>query len=66
MLNIYKETGFFLNLDLSGMMGMAKKKNIPKPSNPLKSFNWSKLPDMQLQGTIWTELDDMKVMKYFW
>ncbi|XP_033627893.1 disheveled-associated activator of morphogenesis 1-A-like isoform X2 [Asterias rubens] len=46
-----------------GMMGMAKKKNIPKPSNPLKSFNWSKLPDMQLQGTIWTELDDMKVLK---
>lgn len=23
-----------------------KKKNIPRPSNPLKSFNWSKLPEV--------------------
>ncbi|XP_022097351.1 disheveled-associated activator of morphogenesis 1-A-like isoform X2 [Acanthaster planci] len=47
-----------------GMGGMmAKKKNYPKPSNPLKSFNWAKLPDLQLQGTIWTELDGMKILK---
>ncbi|XP_038047019.1 disheveled-associated activator of morphogenesis 1-A-like [Patiria miniata] len=46
---------------MGGMMG--KKKNYPKPSNPLKSFNWAKLPDLQLQGTIWTDLDEMKILK---
>lgn len=25
-----------------------KQKNIPRPSNPLKSFNWSKLPEVEL------------------
>uniref|UniRef100_A0A3Q3JFF5 Uncharacterized protein n=1 Tax=Monopterus albus TaxID=43700 RepID=A0A3Q3JFF5_MONAL len=39
----------------------AKKKNIPQPSNPLKSFNWSKLPETE--GTIWKEIDDLKVFK---
>ncbi|XP_072386147.1 disheveled-associated activator of morphogenesis 1 isoform X1 [Diabrotica undecimpunctata] len=38
-----------------------QKKNIPQPSNPLKSFNWSKLPDAKLNGTIWNELDDSKL-----
>lgn len=37
------------------------KKNIPQPSNPLKSFNWSKLPETKLNGTIWNELDDTKL-----
>lgn len=37
------------------------KKNVPQPSNPLKSFNWSKLPDSKLNGTIWIELDDTKL-----
>lgn len=37
------------------------KKNVPQPSNPLKSFNWSKLPDAKLHGTIWSELDDTKL-----
>ncbi|KXJ72201.1 hypothetical protein RP20_CCG018647 [Aedes albopictus] len=36
------------------------KKNIPQPANPLKSFNWSKLPDSKLQGTVWSDLDDTK------
>uniref|UniRef100_A0A1B6C417 FH2 domain-containing protein n=1 Tax=Clastoptera arizonana TaxID=38151 RepID=A0A1B6C417_9HEMI len=36
-------------------------KNVPQPSNPLKSFNWSKLPDTKLNGTIWSELDDTKL-----
>ena len=39
----------------------AEIKNIPKPSNPLKSFNWSKLPEAKVNGTVWTELDDMKL-----
>lgn len=33
---------------------------MPQPSNPLKSFNWSKLPDAKVQGTVWSELDDTK------
>ena len=69
----------------------AVKKCVPQPSNPLKSFNWSKLPEckvlqnynqtvaieifkpvkyhllqrstFQVQGTIWTELDDSKLYK---
>uniref|UniRef100_A0A668SCC2 Uncharacterized protein n=1 Tax=Oreochromis aureus TaxID=47969 RepID=A0A668SCC2_OREAU len=40
-----------------------KKKNIPQPSNPLKSFNWSKLAENKLEGTVWTEVDDAKVFK---
>ncbi|XP_026212595.1 disheveled-associated activator of morphogenesis 1-like [Anabas testudineus] len=41
----------------------AQKKNIPQPTNPLKSFNWSKLPESKLEGTIWKEIDDLKVFK---
>ncbi|XP_049795298.1 disheveled-associated activator of morphogenesis 1 [Schistocerca nitens] len=37
------------------------EKNVPQPSNPLKSFNWSKLPDAKVTGTIWSELDDSKL-----
>uniref|UniRef100_A0A3Q0R771 Dishevelled associated activator of morphogenesis 1b n=1 Tax=Amphilophus citrinellus TaxID=61819 RepID=A0A3Q0R771_AMPCI len=40
-----------------------KKKNIPQPSNPLKSFNWSKLAENKLDGTVWMEVDDAKVFK---
>lgn len=43
------------------MMPKVEKKNIPQPSNPLKSFNWSKLPEAKVQGTIWSELDDSKL-----
>lgn len=38
-----------------------QKKNVPQPSNPLKSFNWSKLPETKVNGTIWSELDDTKL-----
>ncbi|XP_027698679.1 disheveled-associated activator of morphogenesis 1 [Vombatus ursinus] len=45
-------------------LGLAlKKKNVPQPTNALKSFNWSKLPENKLEGTIWTEIDDLKVFK---
>ncbi|XP_038865661.1 disheveled-associated activator of morphogenesis 1-A-like isoform X3 [Salvelinus namaycush] len=40
-----------------------KKKNIPQPSNPLKSFNWAKLAENKLEGTVWTDVDDIKVFK---
>ncbi|CAN7941980.1 unnamed protein product, partial [Ixodes hexagonus] len=38
-------------------------KNIPQPTNPLKSFNWSKLPETRVDGTVWTELDDVRLYK---
>ena len=39
------------------------RKCVPQPSNPLKSFNWSKLPECKVPGTIWTDLDDSKLYK---
>ncbi|NXE00754.1 DAAM2 protein, partial [Chaetorhynchus papuensis] len=39
------------------------KKSIPQPTNALKSFNWSKLPENKLAGTVWTKIDDTKVFK---
>uniref|UniRef100_A0A8C0UXV9 Dishevelled associated activator of morphosis 1 n=1 Tax=Cyanistes caeruleus TaxID=156563 RepID=A0A8C0UXV9_CYACU len=39
------------------------KKSIPQPTNALKSFNWSKLPENKLAGTVWTNIDDTKVYK---
>uniref|UniRef100_A0A8D0DCC8 Disheveled-associated activator of morphogenesis 1 n=1 Tax=Sander lucioperca TaxID=283035 RepID=A0A8D0DCC8_SANLU len=50
-------------LPLGVSLGTAQKKNIPQPSNPLKSFNWSKLPENKINGTIWKEIDDAKVFK---
>ncbi|XP_010128332.1 PREDICTED: disheveled-associated activator of morphogenesis 1-like, partial [Chlamydotis macqueenii] len=45
-------------------LGLAlKKKSIPQPTNALKSFNWSKLPENKLAGTVWTDIDDTKVFK---
>ncbi|XP_048259001.1 disheveled-associated activator of morphogenesis 1-like [Haliotis rufescens] len=41
--------------------GFAKRKNAPKPGNPLKSFNWTKLPDNKIAGTVWKDLDDTKL-----
>uniref|UniRef100_A0A8C9WSW2 Dishevelled associated activator of morphosis 1 n=1 Tax=Scleropages formosus TaxID=113540 RepID=A0A8C9WSW2_SCLFO len=40
-----------------------QKKNTPQPSNPLKSFNWAKLSENKLEGTVWAEVDDQKVFK---
>ncbi|KAM6954265.1 disheveled-associated activator of morphogenesis 1b isoform 2-T2 [Aplochiton taeniatus] len=40
-----------------------KIKNIPQPSNPLKSFNWTKLAENKLEGTVWSEVDDSRVFK---
>ncbi|NWZ78988.1 DAAM2 protein, partial [Poecile atricapillus] len=40
-----------------------KKKSIPQPSHPLKSFNWAKLSEERIPGTIWNEIDDLKAFK---
>jgi hypothetical protein len=36
------------------------KKNIPQSGQPLKSFNWAKLPELKIQNTVWSELDETK------
>ncbi|XP_026551382.1 disheveled-associated activator of morphogenesis 2 isoform X2 [Pseudonaja textilis] len=40
-----------------------QKKSIPQPSHPLKSFNWAKLSEEKIQGTIWNEIDDIRAFK---
>lgn len=46
----------------AGFPGVAvRKKNVPESVQPLKSFNWSKLPDNKVKGTIWTDIDEGKV-----
>uniref|UniRef100_A0A8C6J8Z5 Uncharacterized protein n=1 Tax=Melopsittacus undulatus TaxID=13146 RepID=A0A8C6J8Z5_MELUD len=40
-----------------------KKKSVPQPSHPLKSFNWAKLSEERIHGTIWNEIDDLKAFK---
>ncbi|XP_037044651.1 disheveled-associated activator of morphogenesis 1-like [Bradysia coprophila] len=40
---------------------VTKKNNVPKPGNALKSFNWSKLSDMKIKGTIWSEYTNSKL-----
>lgn len=39
------------------------KKQVPPSSVPLKCFNWTKIPDAKVGGTIWTELDEAKLYK---
>ncbi|PWA16326.1 hypothetical protein CCH79_00004689 [Gambusia affinis] len=44
-------------------MNMMRSKSIPQPSHPLKSFNWSKLGENMINGTIWNEIDDLRAFK---
>ncbi|KAK3092739.1 hypothetical protein FSP39_006760 [Pinctada imbricata] len=37
--------------------------NIPRPKNPMKSLNWSKLSENKISGTIWARLDATKVYR---
>uniref|UniRef100_A0A8C9IQL4 Dishevelled associated activator of morphosis 2 n=1 Tax=Piliocolobus tephrosceles TaxID=591936 RepID=A0A8C9IQL4_9PRIM len=40
-----------------------RKKRVPQPSHPLKSFNWVKLNEARVPGTVWNEIDDMQVFR---
>ncbi|KAL4238139.1 Dishevelled associated activator of morphogenesis 2 [Mactra antiquata] len=44
-----------------GIPGSAQRRNVPKPKQPLKSFNWTKLDEHKIKGSIWTDLDDTKL-----
>uniref|UniRef100_A0A667XZP1 Dishevelled associated activator of morphosis 2 n=1 Tax=Myripristis murdjan TaxID=586833 RepID=A0A667XZP1_9TELE len=40
-----------------------RSKSIPQPSHPLKSFNWAKLGENKIPGTIWHDIDDLRAFK---
>uniref|UniRef100_A0A8B9LG13 Dishevelled associated activator of morphogenesis 2 n=1 Tax=Astyanax mexicanus TaxID=7994 RepID=A0A8B9LG13_ASTMX len=40
-----------------------RTKSIPQPSHPLKSFNWAKLGENKITGTIWHDIDDLRAFK---
>ncbi|CAL9686176.1 unnamed protein product [Knipowitschia caucasica] len=40
-----------------------RSRSIPQPSHPLKSFNWAKLGEHMLNGTIWNEIDDLRAFE---
>ncbi|CAL1531259.1 unnamed protein product [Lymnaea stagnalis] len=39
----------------------AKFKGNPKPNVPMKSFNWTKVPENQISGTVWNDINHSKV-----
>ncbi|XP_076441930.1 disheveled-associated activator of morphogenesis 1-like isoform X2 [Babylonia areolata] len=39
----------------------SKLKNIPKPTHALKSFNWTKVPENKIAGSIWQDLSHTKI-----
>ncbi|XP_038654976.1 disheveled-associated activator of morphogenesis 2 isoform X3 [Scyliorhinus canicula] len=41
-------------------MGSMRRKAIPQPSHPLKSFNWHKLSEDRIGDTVWNEIDDLR------
>ncbi len=46
-----------------GKSGDGPKKDVPKPRVNLKTVNWQKLSEKQLEGTIWKELKDEELYK---
>ncbi|XP_063123151.1 disheveled-associated activator of morphogenesis 2 isoform X3 [Rattus norvegicus] len=48
---------------LSSNEAPLRKKRIPQPSHPLKSFNWVKLNEERVSGTVWNEIDDSQVFR---
>lgn len=51
----------FPSLDHSKSTSRQRTVAIPKPSAPLKSFNWSKLPEANVAGTVWADIDEGKM-----
>lgn len=46
---------------LPQLVGRQRSVEIPKPSAPLKSFNWAKLPETKVAGTVWADIDEGKM-----
>lgn len=48
-------------LNGNGDFQSSNKKNVPQSAQPLKSFNWAKLPDNLAKKTIWKDIDETRV-----
>lgn len=46
---------------LPQLVSRQRSVEIPKPSAPLKSFNWAKLPETKVSGTVWADIDEGKM-----
>uniref|UniRef100_A0A0N5B8C7 GBD/FH3 domain-containing protein n=1 Tax=Strongyloides papillosus TaxID=174720 RepID=A0A0N5B8C7_STREA len=46
-----------------GQSKYLKNKNVPKSDSPLKSINWSIIPQEKIPGTIWETIEDEKLYK---
>uniref|UniRef100_A0A8C5CKV9 Dishevelled associated activator of morphosis 2 n=1 Tax=Gadus morhua TaxID=8049 RepID=A0A8C5CKV9_GADMO len=46
-----------------GLTSSQRSKSIPQPSHPLKSFNWAKLGENKITGTIWHDIDDLRAFQ---
>lgn len=46
---------------MSDFSAHTSKKNVPQPGQPLKSFNWAKLPDNLVKNSIWKDIDETRV-----
>nr|XP_045011918.1 disheveled-associated activator of morphogenesis 2 isoform X2 [Jaculus jaculus] len=56
--------GLPLPQDPSASSGVPlRKKRVPQPSHPLKSFNWVKLNEERVPGTVWNDIDDTQVFR---
>ncbi|XP_062616662.1 disheveled-associated activator of morphogenesis 1-like [Saccostrea cucullata] len=48
---------------IGGGSSTQKFSNIPRPKNPMKSLNWSKLSEAKIAGTVWSRLDPVKLYR---
>lgn len=46
---------------LPQLVSRQRSVEIPKPTAPLKSFNWAKLPETKVAGTVWADIDEGKM-----
>lgn len=46
---------------IPSLVSRQRSVEIPKSSTPLKSFNWAKLPETKIAGTIWADIDEGKM-----
>lgn len=46
---------------LPQLISKQRSVEIPKSSTSLKSFNWAKLPETKIAGTVWADIDEGKM-----
>ncbi|VDL80004.1 unnamed protein product, partial [Nippostrongylus brasiliensis] len=50
-------------LGLAAVRSNENQKRVPKPTGPLKTFNWLKLSEAKVKGTAWEFIEDEKMYK---